>query len=116
MLGEDDVEQFMAIPDQVEAQAVAAEQYPLLEPHPDNWRKQLWLKGRNMTVGQLVYSMRASGMLNDPEVAAGNFALPVEQIRQALDYYARHRKLIELEADQEKQRLIERGFILEPRK
>lgn len=106
----------MATSHQVETQTSDAERYSLLEPHADNWRKQLWLKGRNMTVGMLVYSMRADGMLDDPERAARNFALPVEQVQQALDYYRQHRSLIEAEADQEKQWLIERGFVLEPRR
>jgi uncharacterized protein (DUF433 family) len=99
-------------PNQV-AQRDAAEEYSLLEPHPDNWRKQLWLKGRNMTVGQLVYSMRADDLLDDPVTAARDFALPVEQVRQALDYYRMHRTLVEAEADQEKHWLIEQGFLSE---
>ena len=105
----------MATPRQAEHDIARTEEYSLLEPHPDNWRKQLWLKGRHMTVGQLVYSMRADGTLDDLETAARNFALPVEQVRQALVYYWRHRALIEAEADQEKQWLVERGFVLEPR-
>ena len=103
----------MASPSQVAA--ASAEEYSLLEPHPDNWRKQLWLKGRTMTVGQLVYSMRASGMLDDPDAAARNFAVPVEQVRQALRYYERHRALIEDEADEEKRRIEARGFVIERR-
>jgi uncharacterized protein (DUF433 family) len=109
-------EEVVVVSRQAASQTASAEEYSLLEPHPDNWRKQLWLKDRHMTVGQLVYSMRASDMLEDPEAAARNFALPVEQIRQALVYYRRHRQLIEAEADQEKQWLVERGLILEPGK
>src|SRR5690348_4314217 len=109
-------EQVMASSSQTEASATDASEYSWLEPHPDNWRKQLWLKGRNMTVGQLVYSMRASGLLDDAAAAARNFALPVEQVQEALDYVRRYRALIEEEADQEKRRLLERGFVLEPRR
>jgi hypothetical protein len=36
--------------------------YQYLIPRPEKWRKQLYLKGRNMTVGQLVYKMRANQM------------------------------------------------------
>jgi uncharacterized protein (DUF433 family) len=89
--------------------------YPLLEARPENWRKQLWLKGRNMSVGQLVYSMRASGVLHDPVAAAANFALPAEQVRQVLDYYHNHRDLIEQDADEEKRWLLDQGHSLEPR-
>ena len=90
--------------------------YRFLEPRPHPRRRQWWLKGRNVTVGQLVYSMRASGLLGDPEAAARDFDLPVEQVREALDYYGHHRRLIEEEADEEKRRLIEAGYSLEPRR
>jgi uncharacterized protein (DUF433 family) len=89
--------------------------YRYLEPRPHRWRRQWSLTGRNMTVGQLIYGMRASGLLDDPEAAACDFDLPVEQVREALDYYRRHRQLIEAEADEEKRRLIEAGYSLEPR-
>jgi uncharacterized protein (DUF433 family) len=94
--------------------AKRADSYVYLERRPDSWRKQLYLKGRNMSVGQLVYTMRASSLLDDPVRAARNFELPVEQVREALTYYASHRDLIEREADEEKQWLLERGYQLEP--
>jgi uncharacterized protein (DUF433 family) len=90
--------------------------YRYLEPRPHPWRRQWSLKGRNMTVGQLVYSMRANGMLDDPQAAARTFDLPVEQVREALDYFRRHRALIAQEANEEKRRLIEAGYSLEPKR
>ncbi len=105
----------MAIPSGRALAAEDAEAYALLERRPDNWRKQLWLKGRNMTVGQLVYSMRANGTLHDPPAAASKFALPEAQVREALSYFRRHRALIEQEAEEEKRWLIEHGYSLEPR-
>ena len=32
--------------------------YKYLEPRPKNWRNQLWIKGRNMTVWHLIATMR----------------------------------------------------------
>ena len=87
-------------------------QYRYLEPRPHRWRQQWWIKGRNMTVGQLIYNMRASDQVDDVERAAWNFDLPVAQIEEALAYYRENRSLIEAEADEEKRRLIERGVEL----
>ena len=39
---------------------------------PHRWRKQLYLKGRNMTVAHVVYTMRANDMT--PEDAAEEFS------------------------------------------
>ena len=104
----------MVVPAPQLAPAQEPEQYTWLEPHPENWRKQLYLKGRNVSVGQLIYSMRANGTLDDPARAAQTFALPAEQVQEALTYYRRHRSLIEAEADAEKRWLLEQGYSLEP--
>jgi uncharacterized protein (DUF433 family) len=76
------------------------------------WRQQLYLKGRNLTVGQLVSNMRADQLL--PEQAAERYDLPVKAITEASAYYHSHRELIEAEADAEKRYLQEKGYRLEP--
>jgi len=86
--------------------------YRYLVAKPDKWRKQLYLKGRNMTVGQLVYSMRANNL--SAEEAAADMDLPVEQVREAQVYYEIHRDLIEREAEEEKRSLLAEGVSLEP--
>jgi len=93
-------------------QPIIFEHYRYLVAKPDKWRKQLYLKGRNMTVGQLVYSMRANNL--NAEEAAADMDLPVEQVREAQVYYEVHRDLIEREADEEKQYLFTEGVPLEP--
>ena len=93
-------------------QPVIFEHYRYLVAKPDKWRKQLYLKGRNMTVGQLVYSMRANNL--SAEEAAADLDLPVEQVREAQAYYEINRDLIEREADEEKQSLLAEGVPLEP--
>jgi uncharacterized protein (DUF433 family) len=75
-------------------------------------RRQLYLTGRNMTVGQLVYTMRANDL--EAEAAAKDLELPLEQVQEALVYYETHRDLIESEADEERRSLQERGMDLEP--
>ncbi|PKO23206.1 MAG: hypothetical protein CVU38_05465 [Chloroflexi bacterium HGW-Chloroflexi-1] len=93
-------------------QPVVFEHYRYLVAKPENWRKQLYLKGRNMTVGQLVYTMRANNL--SAEEAALDIDLPVEQVREAQAYYETHRELIEAEADEEKRYLLSQGVQLEP--
>lgn len=88
------------------------EHYLYLIAKPEKWRKQLYLKGRNMTVGQLVYTMRANSL--SIEEAALDMDLPVEQVREAQAYYETHRELIEAEADEEKRFLLSEGVLLEP--
>jgi hypothetical protein len=104
----------MVVPAPQLAPSEESQQYMWLEQRPDSWRKQLYLKGRNVSAGQLIYSMRANGTLNDPARAAQTFALPAEQVQEALTYYRRHRSLIEAEADAEKRWLLEQGYTLEP--
>lgn len=86
-------------------------QYLIARPH--RWRRQLSIKGRNMTVGQLVSTVRANRY--SPEQASEELELPVAAIQEALAYYAENRALIEMEATEERRRLAERGCALEPK-
>jgi len=86
-------------------------QYLVSRPHP--WRKQLFIKGRNMTVAHLIYSIRTNKL--SPEEAAQNYDLPLEAIEEAMQYYALNRELIEIEALEEKRILKEKGYNVEPK-
>ena len=79
---------------------------------PETGYKQLYLKGRNLRVGQLIYTMRANQL--NAEEAAADMDLPLAQVREAEVYYQIHRALIELEADEEKRCLNAQGVSLEP--
>ena len=52
------------------------EHYQYLAACPQTGRNRLYLKGRNMTVGQLVYKMRANDL--STEQAAEDMELPVD--------------------------------------
>lgn len=67
--------------------------YLVRRPHP--WRKQLFLKGRRLTAGQVVGRMETEGW--SVEEAAAQFELPVAAIREAVDYAKRNRDLIACE-------------------
>ncbi len=69
--------------------------------HP--WRRQLSLKGRRLTVGQLVAQMQSNQM--DVPTAAEEFDLPREAVAEALDYAARNRELLVAEAFEERRRV-----------
>jgi len=86
--------------------------YQYLVTRSEKGRKQPYLKGRNMTVGQLVYKMRSNQL--DAEQAAEDMDLPVEQVVEALAYYQTHRELVESEMEEEKQYLLSHGVELEP--
>ncbi|MBM4467854.1 MAG: hypothetical protein FJ014_20280 [Chloroflexi bacterium] len=87
--------------------------YQYLVTRPEKGRRQPYLKGRNMTVGQLVYKMRANQL--SVEQAAEDMDLPVKQVMEAVAYYQVHRDLIESEMEEEKQYLLSQGVELEPR-
>jgi len=84
--------------------------YLVARPHP--WRRQLSLKGRNMTVGQLVATMNANHMT--PEEAADDFEMPLEQIREALQYFEANEDLVNTELREDKRYLAARGYRVEP--
>lgn len=82
----------------------------VVRPHP--WRRQLALKGRNMTVGQLVATMRANDL--GPEAAAEDLDLPLAQVREALAYYEANHDLVDAELREDKRRLQDKGYPVEP--
>jgi hypothetical protein len=59
-------------------------------PHP--WRRQLWLKGRRITAGDLGRTTEIEGW--SPEQAAAQFELPVEAVLEAQRYLALNRDLV----------------------
>lgn len=85
--------------------------YKHLEPRSENWRKQLWIKGRNMTVWHLVGAMRTNR--ETPEQTARNRSLPLETVLEAMHYYILHKDIVEADTEAEKQYLIGQGYKLD---
>jgi uncharacterized protein (DUF433 family) len=94
--------------DRKEMPEVAVEpwQYLVRRQHP--WRKQLYIKGRNMTARHLVGSMKAN-QLNE-EAAASDYRLPLAAVREALVYVERNRELLETETEIERL-MLKRGGV-----
>lgn len=84
--------------------------YLMSRSHP--WRRQLYIKGRNMTVGQLVSTVRANKLT--PERASADLDLPVEAIEEALAHYEQNKGLIQMEAAEERRHLAAHGYPLTP--
>ena len=86
--------------------------YQYLVTRPEKGRRQAYLKGRNLTVGQLIYTMRANGL--SAEEAAADLNLPVAQVHEAQAYYQVHHDLVEADAEEEKRLLLSQGVQIEP--
>lgn len=84
--------------------------YLVRRNHP--WRKQLYIKGRKMTVRQLLSSIPVTGCTEDE--AAENLDLPVEAIREAIVYAEENAALLQYETAYEHLRLAQRGTRLGP--
>jgi uncharacterized protein (DUF433 family) len=82
--------------------------YEYLVARPHRWRRQLGLKGRNMSVGQLVASMNVENMT--AQEGAERYELPLAQVQEALVYYEANKDLIEAEFREEKRILQAHGF------
>src|SRR5712692_10594979 len=86
--------------------AVEPWQYLVRRQHP--WRKQLYVKGRNITARQLVGSMKANQL--DEQAVAGDYHLDVEAVREALAYCENNKELLETEAEIERL-MLKRGGV-----
>lgn len=93
-------------------QPLIFEHYQYLVTRPEKGRRQAYLKGRNLTVGQLIYTMRANGL--SAEEAAADLNLPVAQVHEAQAYYQMHHDLVEADAEEEKRLLLSQGVQIEP--
>ena len=91
-----------------ETRETAVEPWQHLVERRHLWRKQLYVKGRNLTARQLVGAMQANQF--DAQNAARNYHLPVEAIREAISYVEQNKELLETEAEIERL-MLRRGGI-----
>jgi uncharacterized protein (DUF433 family) len=82
--------------------------YKHLEVRPDSWRKQLYLKERNMTVWHVVGRVQAHGYSSAE--AAEQFDLPLAAVLEAVNYYQRNKDLVDAETAEEDRRLRVAGL------
>jgi len=89
-----------------------AASWKYLIPRPHSWKRQLHIKGRRMTAANVWYDLLANEQTL--QEAAQNWDLPVEAIEEIVRYCESDRELIAMEADEEKQLLIEKGVGITP--
>lgn len=90
----------------------AAAEWKYLEPRPDSWRRQLFVKGRKLPA-----SVVWSGMLANHETreqTGENWELPVAAVDECIRYCESHRELLAAEADEVERFLSEEGVTIEP--
>jgi uncharacterized protein (DUF433 family) len=74
----------------VEEQLTNDWQWLVARPHP--WRRQLWLKGRRVTAGDLARTIETEGWT--PDRASAEFDLPLDAVLEAQRYAATNRALV----------------------
>ena len=70
-----------------------------LEKNPDSWRKQFFIKGRNIKASTIWLDMLLKGFT--PEELADDRNLPIETIKEAIQYCQENQELLEQEALEE---------------
>jgi uncharacterized protein (DUF433 family) len=75
-------------------------QYKHLEPRPGSNYRQLFLKGRRIRAA-VVHEAVFGPDPYTPEEFASDFGVPLEAVREALEYVANNLPLIEAERDRE---------------
>ncbi len=86
-----------------------ATQYQHLEPRPGSNYRQWFLKGRRIRAAVLYEAVHGPDPRTAQEVA-DDYQIPLEVVREALDYAARNLPLIEEERDREAADIRARGL------
>lgn len=76
--------------------AAAKAQYRYLAPRPKSHHKQLYVRGRGNLTARIIVGTLYSENLTIQETAA-DYDLPVEAVRECLDYYERNQELVDAE-------------------
>jgi uncharacterized protein (DUF433 family) len=89
-------------------------QYQHLEPRPGSSYRQLFLKGRRIRAAVVHEAVHGPDPYT-PEEFATEYGVPLEAVREALDYVADNLPLIEAERDREADDVRARGLDRPPR-
>ncbi len=88
-------------------------EWQYLEPRPDSWRQQLYIKGRRLKA----FTVWSDMVVNElsPEEVADNKDIPLAAVHEAIRYCQDNQALLEQEAQFERRYLEEQGISLEPK-
>jgi uncharacterized protein (DUF433 family) len=84
-------------------------QYRYLEPRPGSNYRQLFLKGRRIRAAVVHEAIHGPDPYT-PEEFAQSYGVPLEAVREALEYVSRNLPLIEAERDREAADVHARGL------
>lgn len=80
-----------------------------LEPRPSSQYRQLWIKGRHIRA-EVLYRCTVGAEARTPEEVAQDYELPVEAVREAIDYAVRNQDLLQAERAREEDRMKRLGL------
>lgn len=83
--------------------------YQHLETRPRSHYRQLWVKGRHIRA-EVLYRLTVGLEPHTPEEVAQDYDLPIEAVKEAIDYAVRNQKLLDTERAREKARLEQLGL------
>ena len=86
-----------------------AARYMHLEPRPGSNYRQFFIKGRRIRAAVVFEAVHGPDPYT-PEEFARDYGVPMEAVREALDYVADHLPLIESERDREAADVRARGL------
>jgi uncharacterized protein (DUF433 family) len=89
-------------------------QYQYLEPRPGSSYRQLFLEGRRIRAAVVHEAVHGPDPYT-PEEFVREYGVPLEAVREALDYVANNLPLIEAERDREAADVRARGLDRPPR-
>ena len=95
----------------METASVSAWKYLTEIAHP--WKRQLYVKGRKLPASTVWSGMLVNNLTR--EEAADNWDIPVEAIDEIVAYCEANKMFLEMEAAEEKRRLIQMGVSFEPK-
>ena len=84
-------------------------QYQHLETRPRSHYRQLWVKGRHIRA-EVLYRLTVGLEPRTPEEVAHDYDLPIEAVKEAIDYAVRNQKLLDAERAREKTRSEQLGL------
>ena len=95
-----------------EIEAPAKTEWKYLVERPHRWRRQLYVKGRRLRAFNVWMDMLVKNQTR--ERAAEDWDLPLEAIDEIIEYCIENRELLDMEAGEERRRLLSKGVALEP--
>ena len=84
-------------------------QYQHLERRPRSHYRQLWVKGRHIRA-EVLYRLTVGLEPLTLEEVAQDYDLPIEAVKEAIDYAVRSQELLDAERAREKARLEQLGL------